>query len=149
MSRIPTILRLLLGLAFTVFGTNHFLGFMPQPPPPAEGAAFLGPFASSGFLGLVKGIQIVAGLLLLSNRFVPLALTLLAPIVVGITYYHAALDPAGIAPALIFIALELALAWCYRDAFAPMLRARTSPAAAAGAGAPRSREARAAAPASV
>ena len=147
MSRIPLILRILLGLAFTVFGLNHFLGFMPAPePPPAEGAAFLFPFAVSGYLGLVKGIEVVAGLLLLANRFVPLALALLAPIIVGITYYHAALDPAGIVPALVFTVLEIALAWFYRDAFLPMLRAKVSPAPAT---ASQPRETRAVAPASV
>jgi putative oxidoreductase len=127
MSRIPTVLRLLLGLGFTVLGLNYFLEFLPPPdPPPAEAGAFLGAFASSKFLALVKAIEVGAGLLLLSNRFVPLALALLAPILVGMTYFHAMLAPAGIAPALIFVAIELYLAWSYRDAFAPMLRSRVT-----------------------
>src|SRR5688500_7705102 len=116
MSRIPMVLRILLGLAFTVFGLNHFLGFLPpQDPPPAEAAAFLGAFASSKFLGLVKAIEIAVGLLLLSNRFVPLALTLLAPLLVGMAFFHAVLAPAGLVLVLGFIAIELALAWSYRD----------------------------------
>lgn len=128
MSRIPTILRLLLGLGFTVFGLNYFLQFMPpQPPPPAAAAAFLGVFASSKFLALVKLIEVGAGLLLLANRFVPLALTVLAPVIVGMVYFHARLAPEGIVPALGFLAIEAVLAWSYRAAFAPMLRARVSP----------------------
>jgi uncharacterized membrane protein YphA (DoxX/SURF4 family) len=128
MARIPTILRLLLGLGFTVFGLNYFLDFMPpQDPPPPEAGAFLGAFVSSKFLTLVKAIEVGAGLLLLSNRFVPLALTLLAPVLVGMVYFHAMLAPAGIGPALGFTVMELVLAWSYRDAFAPMLRARVSP----------------------
>jgi uncharacterized membrane protein YphA (DoxX/SURF4 family) len=132
MTHLPTILRLLLGLGFTVFGLNYFLEFLPpQDAPPAEAGAFLGALASSKLLALAKGIELGAGLLLLANRFVPLALAVLAPILVGMTYYHAALDPAHIGPALGFVALELGLAWSYRGAFAPMLRARVSPAAPA------------------
>ena len=132
MSRIPTILRLLLGLGFTVFGLNYFLGFMPpQAPPPADGAAYLGALASSKLLTLVKLVEVGAGLLLLSNRFVPLALTLLAPVLVGMVHYHAVFDPGGLVPALAFTAFELVLAWSYRGAFAPMLRGQVSPAAAA------------------
>lgn len=131
MSRIPTILRILLGLGFTVFGLNYFFNFMPpQDPPPPEAGAFLGAFASSKFFALVKGVEVAGGLLLLANLFVPLALALLAPILVGMVFFHAMLAPAGIGPALGFLAIEIALAWFYRDAFAPMLRARVSPASA-------------------
>ena len=129
MSRVPTILRLLLGLGFTFFGLNYFLELMTPPKPPAEALAFMGVFAASKFLGLVKLIEVAGGVLLLANRYVPLALTLLAPIVVGMVYFHARLDPGGIVPALVFMAIEVVLAWSYRDAFAPMLRARVNPAA--------------------
>ena len=82
------IARILLGLAFVVFATNYFVPFLPSPgaPPPAAGA-FLGAFVSSHFLGFVKIIELSAGLLLLGNLFVPLALALLAPILVGITAF--------------------------------------------------------------
>jgi putative oxidoreductase len=128
MSRIPSILRILLGLGFTVFALNYFFPFLPaQDPPPPAALPFLGAFADSGFLTLVKVIELAGGLLLLSNRFVPLALALLAPIIVGIVAVHALLAPATIGMALVFLVLELALAWSYRGAFAPMLRARTTP----------------------
>jgi hypothetical protein len=122
---IATIARILLGLGFVVFATNYFVPFLPaQDPPPAEALPFLGAFVTSGFLTLVKVVELGAGLLLLANRFVPLALALLAPIIVGITAFHVLLAPAGIGIALGFLALELVLAWSYRGAFAPMLRAR-------------------------
>jgi hypothetical protein len=128
MSRITTVLRILLGLGFVVFATNYFIPFLPaQDPPPDAALPFLGAFAGSGFLTLVKAIELGAGVLLLSNRFVPLALALLAPIVVGIVAFHALLAPAGMGIAIVFLALELALAWSYRGAFAPMLRARVAP----------------------
>jgi putative oxidoreductase len=133
--RITTIARVLLGLGFVVFATNYFLPFLPQQgAPPAEALPFLGAFAGSGFLTLVKTIELGAGVLLLSNRLVPLALTLLAPILVGITAFHILLSPPGIGIALALVALELVLAWSYRAAFAPILQPRV----AAGDLAPRS-----------
>ena len=132
MSRITPIVRILLGLGFVVFATNYFVPFLPaQSPPPAGALPFLAGFAGSGMLTLVKIIELGAGLLLLSNRFVPLALALLAPIIVGIFAFHALLAPAGIPIALAFLALELAAAWGYRHAYAPMLRAKVTPATAA------------------
>ena len=62
-------------------------------------------------------------------RFVPLALALLAPIVVGILTFHVAMAPATIGPGIVVLVMELYLAWAYRGAFRPMLRARTSPGA--------------------
>ena len=133
MQRLITIARILLGLGFTVFALNYFVPFLPaQDPPPAEALPFLGGFASSGMLTLVKAIELGAGILLLTNRFVPLALALLAPIIVGIAAFHILLAPAGMPIVGVFVALELVLAWGYRTAFAPMLRAKTAPAAELG-----------------
>jgi putative oxidoreductase len=126
--RISTIARYLLGLAFVVFAANYFVPFLPpQEPPPPEAQPFLGSFAGSGFLTLVKVIELGAGILLLFNRFVPLALALLAPILVGILGFHLLLAPAGAEVAVALVALELFLAWSHRQAFAPMLRARVEP----------------------
>jgi hypothetical protein len=128
----PLIARVLLGLVFTVFGLNFFLHFLPEPSgmPPAA-AAFGGALFATGYMmQMVKIVEIGAGLLLLGNRLVPLALTLLAPIIVNIVAFHAFLAPAGLPMTLVILALELFLAWSYRAAFAPMLRTRVEPAAA-------------------
>lgn len=128
MSRIVPIARILLGLGFVVFATNYFVPFLPaQPAPPAEALPFIGGFVGSGYMTLVKIIELAAGLLLLSNRFVPLALALLAPIIVGIVAFHVLLVPHGLPIALAFLGLELVLAWGYRHAFAPMLQVKTAP----------------------
>ncbi len=120
--------RVLLGLAFFVFGLNGFLHFIPQPPisgPPGE---FLGAMIATGYLfALVKGTEVVCGALLLSGRFVPLALTLLAPVLVNIVLFHAFLEPAMIGVPLLLVGLEIFLAWSYRAAFRPMLAARVAP----------------------
>ena len=130
MNKLPTIARLGLGLAFLVFGLNGFLQFLPQPPMSGAPADFLGALFVTGYMfPLIKGTEVLAGALLLSNRFVPLALTLLAPILVNIVAFHALLAGGGLGLPLVLLALEVALAYFYRDAFAPMLRARVEPAA--------------------
>jgi uncharacterized membrane protein YphA (DoxX/SURF4 family) len=120
--------RVLLGLVFFVFGLNFFLHFLPQPPMPAAAGAFAGAMFATGYLFvLVKVVEVTSGLLLLVGRFVPLALALLAPIIVNIIFFHAFLAPAGIAIPLVVLALELFLAWSYRDVYRPMLAARAAP----------------------
>jgi uncharacterized membrane protein YphA (DoxX/SURF4 family) len=122
--------RILMGLGFTIFGLNGFLNFIPQPKEamPEALMAFSGALMKTGYMmPLVAGTQLVVGLLLLLNVLVPLALALIAPVVVNIIAIHLFLQPAGIAPGLVVLALELFLAWRYRDAFAPMLRARVEP----------------------
>ncbi len=134
---VPTAARLLLGLAFTVFGLNAFLHFLPMPAPPPQAGAFLGALAGTGyFFPLLKATEIIAGLLLLSGVFVPLALTVLAPILVNIIAFHLFLEPSGLPIPLALVAAEIYLAWTYRAAFAPMLRRHTplpGPAVAIGA----------------
>lgn len=127
MTRITPIARLLLGLTFTVFAINYFAPFLPQPEQEmTPGAiAFFGGFVGTGFMTLVKSLELAAGLALLANVFVPLALAVLAPIIVGIVTFHLLLMP-GLPLAGFVLALELYLAWAYRGAFAPMLRMKVT-----------------------
>jgi uncharacterized membrane protein YphA (DoxX/SURF4 family) len=129
--KLPAAARILLGLAFTVFGLNGFLHFLPQPPMSPGAGAFFGGIVTGGwFLPLLKGIEVIAGVALLLNVFPTLALAVLAPIVVNIVAFHVFLAPGGLGLALVLLALELYLAWSYRHAYAPMLRVRVQPAAA-------------------
>jgi hypothetical protein len=80
-------------------------------------------------MAVVSGAEVLAAVMLLTNRFVPLALALLAPVVVGIITFHIAIARPTIGPGLIVLAIELYLAWAYRGAFRPMLAFRTSPGA--------------------
>ena len=81
-------------------------------------------------LPLIAATEIAAGVLLLSGRFVPLALTLLAPVIVNILAFHLLLAKGGLGVPLAVLGAELFLAWSYRDAFAPRLRARNVPSVA-------------------
>jgi hypothetical protein len=117
--------RILLGIVFVVFGLNGFLHFLPQPPMAGPPAAFAGALAATGYMfPLIKGTEVVMGALLLSNRFVPLALTILAPVVVNIVAFHLFLAPSGLALPALVVALEVFLAWSYRDAFRTVVASR-------------------------
>jgi uncharacterized membrane protein YphA (DoxX/SURF4 family) len=125
---LPAVGRILLGLVFTVFGLDGFLHFIPQPTGPLpEGAMAFGmAMMKTGYLfQLLKGTEVLGGILLLSNRFVPLALTILAPVIVNIVAFHVFLEPEGLPLALVILAIEIGLAWRYRAAFRPMLVGRT------------------------
>jgi uncharacterized membrane protein YphA (DoxX/SURF4 family) len=125
---VPAGARVLLGVVFVVFGLNGFLHFIPQPPPPAPAGAFFGALFATGYmLPLVMGTQLLVGVLLLANRFVPLALALIAPVIVNIVAFHLALAPSGLPLALVVFALEVLLAWSYRGAFRSMLAGRVAP----------------------
>ena len=78
-------------------------------------------------LRLIFGTQFIVGALLLANRFVPLALALLAPFVVNSVAFHAVLEHSGLPIALIVLALEVYLAWTYRKAYRSMLALKTVP----------------------
>jgi uncharacterized membrane protein YphA (DoxX/SURF4 family) len=125
---LPTVARFLLGAVFFVFGLNGFLNFIPPPPEGMpQGAVDLGTaFMKSGYLfQLIKGTEVLGGVLLLGNRFVPLALVVLAPVVVNIVAFHLWLVPSGMGLSLAVLGLELYLAWVYRRAYAPLLSAKT------------------------
>lgn len=127
----PAVARTLLGLAFLVFGLNGLLHFMPMPEHNAEAGAFLAGLSTGGFFfPLLKLTEIAAGLLLLSNRWVPLALILLAPITVNIVAFHLFLEPSGMPMAALFTALQIYIAWAYRASYRTVLEARVEPEAA-------------------
>lgn len=131
---ITAVARILLGALFTFSGLNGFLQFLPQSTEgfPAGAVAFSTALGETGYMmQLTMGVELVVGILLLVNRFVPLALALLAPVVVNIVAFHVFLAPAGTGMSFVIAALEVYLAWAYRAAFRPMLRpSMTAPAPA-------------------
>ena len=127
---LPTAARLLLGLGFLVFGLNGFLNFLPPPDVsaiPAPALEFFGALMKTGYMfPLIKGTEVAVGLALVTNRLVPLALVVIAPVIVNIVLVHAFLAPSGLGIALIFVALTLYLAWVHRAAYRPLLAFRAS-----------------------
>ena len=127
MKIVTLIARNLLGLMFLVFGLNGFLHFIPQPPPPAGLAGqYLGALSGSHLMVPVFLLQLVGGVLLLANRFVPIALVLLGPVIVNILLYHVLMDPKGIPPGLVALALWLVVFYAVRSAFAGVFAPRVT-----------------------
>ena len=123
-----TIARILLGLIYFVFGLNFFLQFLPaQPHPEGVVAAFTGGLFQSGyFFPFLKGIEVVAGILLLIGFFVPLTLVVLAPISIHILLFHTILTPSGAPMGIVILALNLYLAWAYRDHYKPLFERKAT-----------------------
>lgn len=119
--------RILLGLIFFVFGFNKFFNFIPPFEYEAGTQAFLyftGLFGASYFLPLIAVTEIAVGAALLSNRFVALALLILAPVTVNIFLFHISLDPANGAPGYAVFALNLFLLFAYKEKYVPLLSAK-------------------------
>lgn len=124
--RIVTLVaRILLGLMFVVFGLNGFLNFIPATPPSGVAGSFLGALISSHYLYLVCAVQLIAGVLLLIDRFVPLALVLLASVIANIIAYHVTMQPSGAQLAVLATLLWIVLAWRFRACFAPLFVRKT------------------------
>jgi uncharacterized membrane protein YphA (DoxX/SURF4 family) len=112
------IARLLLGLIFFVLGLNGFLNFLSMGPMPTGLAGqFIGALFQSHYLWVVAGLQVVGGLLLLVNRFVPLALVLLGPVIVNILLYHLLMNLSGIGMAILVTILWFVVFYGHRRYF--------------------------------
>jgi len=125
--RIVTLIaRLLLGLLFFVFGLNGFLGFLSLGPVPAGLAGqFIGALFLSHYYWVVAGLQVVGGSLLLVNRFVPLALVLLGPVIVNILCYHVFLNRSGAPLAALATILWFIVFYGKREYFSGIFAQRT------------------------
>jgi hypothetical protein len=128
MAKATSLVQRVLGFSFLAFGLNGFVHFIPplrMRNPALE--FFIGLAATGYMLPMLYMTQAAAGALLLVGLWVPLALAILAPIVINILLFHLFLAPAGIPVALMLVAFEVSLAWSYREAFAPMLQAQAIP----------------------
>src|SRR5579862_8727160 len=116
--------RYLTGVIFLVMGLNGFLNFIPLPPPGGTAGQFLGVLYVSHYLWVIFAFQVVAGVLLLVNRYVPLAVAILAPVIVNILTFHALMAPNGL-PLALFVAVLWAVIFVdVRPAFAGLFQRR-------------------------
>ncbi len=126
MKIVTLIARLLLGLTFLVFGLNGFLNFLNMGPLPSGLAGqFIIALAQSHYLWVIAGLQVVGGVLLLVNRFVPLALVLLGPVIVNILLYHGFLNPSGAQLAILVTVLWFIVFYGHRQYFSGIFVQRT------------------------
>ena len=124
MKTASTIARYLSGVIFLIFGLNGFLHFIPLPPPSGVAGQFMGALFVSHYLALIFALQVIGGVLLLANRYVPLALAILAPVIVNILSFHALMAPSGL-PLALFVTVLWTLVFVHvRTAFAALFHAR-------------------------
>lgn len=126
MKIVSTIARYLLGLIFVFFGSNLFFHFLPMPAPPAGSliGQFSGALAASHYIYVVAFFQVVPALLLLANRYVPLALTFLAPVIFNIIVTHALMAPSGLPMAALVTILWFLVFWRVHPAFHGLFQAK-------------------------
>lgn len=125
--RLIIVLRSLLGFIF-IAGPLAAIFHLGEPALPPRAAAFAGALMNTGYMmPLLWSVEILCGLMLLTGNMVPVALVMLAPVIVNIAAFHAFLAPAGAAAAIIVVTLELLLAWQCRRSFAPLFSSETEP----------------------
>jgi putative oxidoreductase len=123
--------RVLLGTGFIIFELNILHPFLNAPPPPAGSvtAQFAAVMVPSHWMTLIGAVQLLGGLLVLAGRTAPLGLVLLGPILINILAFHVFIQGGqGIAPGLVFSALEIFLIYAYRSSFRPIFTANALPA---------------------
>ena len=121
------IARYLAGVIFLVMGLNGFLNFIPFPPPGGIAAQFMGALYVSHYLWVIFAFQVIAGLLLLVNSYVPLAVAVLAPVIVNILAFHALMAPGGLPLALFVAVLWAVIFMSVRPAFSGLFQSRWQP----------------------
>lgn len=126
MKIVALIARILLGLIFFVFGLNGFLHFIPATLPSGTAGQFLVALKASHYAYLVFAVQLIAGVLLLVNRFVPLAVVLLGAELANILAFHITMLPETAAPAVVATILWLIVAYDVRGALRPLLVSKVS-----------------------
>jgi putative oxidoreductase len=122
---VSVIARYLAGVIFVVFGLNGFLNFIPLPPPEGIAGQFMGALYASHYLWVILAFEVLSAVLLLVNRYVPLAVAVLAPVIVNIVVFHALMAPSGL-PLALFVAVLWALTFAgVRPAFAGLFQSRS------------------------
>ena len=115
------ILRTLMGLLFIFASSVYFLNLIPVPEMTGPIKTFNeGLAAAPYFMTLLKTVELVCGILLVTGYFVPLALVLLAPVIVNIFFVHATMAPEGLPTAVVVVLIEAFLGYAYRKSYAPL-----------------------------
>jgi putative oxidoreductase len=120
-----TVSRIVLGLVFVAAGASGFF-LITAPPPPMPGLAgtFMDLFFQTRWVLYVDAVELIAGALLLANRYVPLALILVAAIAYNMCVFHLTMMPIGLPAPLLLLILGLIVASQHRAVFASLFAAR-------------------------
>lgn len=116
-------IRILFGVFCLIFGLNKFLNFLPMPAIEGDGGVLMGIYISSGFMTVIAILEILGGLALIVNKFVPLALTILIAIMFNAFLFHALHDMGGIGGSVLGLILGLILVYANKGRFKDLLSA--------------------------
>jgi hypothetical protein len=123
MTKTKNILSVIYGLFLLIFGLNGFLHFFPLPEMTVEAGTFAGSLAQTGYIfPIVGALQVIVGILLTINKFRPLALIVIFPIMLNAFLLHLFLDPAGIAGSLVAIILNVFLFIAHKESYKNLFR---------------------------
>ena len=122
-SKVETVIRILFALSLLVFGLNKFLFFIPAPPMEGTAAELMNIYKVSGFMKMIGGLEILAGISLLIQKFVPISLTIMAAIIFNALVFHILHDPAGTAPAVVALIIVLLNIYFNKSRFTDLLSA--------------------------
>lgn len=129
MKIVAAIARVLLGILFAIMGLNGFLLFLPPPPPsalPHNAAVFGEVLWATHYVYVTAGVQVLAGVLLLLNQYVPFALVILAAVLVNILTFHITMMPQTLPMAIVAVILWFLAAWPLRHHFALLFARKVS-----------------------
>lgn len=119
------VVRYLLGAIILLFSLNGFFQFLPMPPLPERASAFFGALYETGYMiPLLYGVELIIAIMLLVNRFVPLALLLFLPVAINILFFHLFLAPAGGAAGYLTVILEVILLIAYIEDYRGLFRTK-------------------------
>lgn len=122
-SKVLLVIRVLLALFMIVFGANKLFHFMPPPEMTGPGAELMALYGASGFMAIVGLLELLAGLVLLVGKFIPISLTIIVAIMFNAALFHVLYDPATIAGSLVALILTLILIFAYKKKFGTYFKA--------------------------
>lgn len=122
-SKVEMVLRILFAFSLFVFGLNKFFNFIPTPPMDGTAAELMNIYVTSGFMKMIGGLEILAGIGFLFNKFVPISLTIMLAIIFNAVVFHLLHDIAGLAPAVATLIFLLLLVYYNRSRFTSLLSA--------------------------
>ena len=122
-SKIAMVIRILFALSLLIFGLNKFLHFIPTPPMEGTAGELMNIYVESGFMKMIGGLEVIAGLSLLANKFVPLSLTIMAAIIFNALVFHILHDPAGLGPVVAAVIIVLLNVYFNKSRFTSLLSA--------------------------
>jgi len=123
MNKAKLIVRIFLGLMLVIFGLNKFLQFMPMPTMPNAAGEFMGALIKSGYIMVIVAVvEIIVGVLILVNKYQPLVLVILFPILLNAFLFHLFLDPSGIGGAAFAMAMNIFLLVANKESYKELFK---------------------------